>query len=353
MSNCHTEEIRTDECIATRDEGYRKCSDWGFFSFLCVAWTWVENLVCVAYQYIQKTVCEGIDILTTFIAVLVSLIEVVLGVIGGLLGAIVDGLLSIPIFGRALEWLLNIGRSILSFGAAFFDSILALAGIMPEKKMFLLVVIQRDSRSEPIISDRTVIYRSVQYLINCFREELNIRVLPYKLIQFKTPFSADSISNDDFIVVDDESTPDRDLDLCCDECEAGNNLLRRGGVYSAKITRNNFFGGGRRLLGWGSPVLAFAVRSFTDGKAGCSLGPLTDFVTVRFQNSDPNFVLSDLTSEKSLGSVTDLAHEVGHCCSLPHFEDAENLMKRGPNRKGHLTMWQKVLVRSSRHVTYL
>ena len=81
--------------------------------------------------------------------------------------------------------------------------------------------------------------------------------------------------------------------------------------------------------------MAVAVKSVEGGKlAGCSLGPLTDYVTVRADQP------------------VCLAHELGHACSLLHTQAAANLMN--PTCGGvHLSRWQVAVLRASRHVTYL
>ncbi|HEY7562075.1 MAG TPA: matrixin family metalloprotease [Gaiellaceae bacterium] len=89
--------------------------------------------------------------------------------------------------------------------------------------------------------------------------------------------------------------------------------------------------------GSGAPITVFVVRDVL-GKAGCSLGPLVDHVTVdRSAHAEPRLRV--------------LAHELGHACGLPHSSAAENLML--PSRMGdRLQPWQVAVFRSSRHVTY-
>lgn len=89
--------------------------------------------------------------------------------------------------------------------------------------------------------------------------------------------------------------------------------------------------------GSGAPITVFVVRDVL-GRAGCSLGPLVDYVTV------------DLTALTGRTRRV-LVHELGHACGLPHSRAAENLML--PRRMGdRLAPWQVAVVRSSRHVTY-
>jgi hypothetical protein len=72
-------------------------------------------------------------------------------------------------------------------------------------------------------------------------------------------------------------------------------------------------------------------------KGGCSLGPLTDYVT---------------QEARTIGSNRLMAHEVAHACGLWHSEEKPNLMY--PRRPGEeIATWQAAVLRNSRHVTYL
>lgn len=403
MSNC-AKKIKTDDCIekrdkgrdqcieerdngyndctAKRDEGYEECCDWWPCSWacdvvtwisniVCVVWTWVsnvvcvatkwiENIVCVAWRYITNFACVVIDVLSSAANALVSVIDVALSILGSAIAFVVDILLSLPFIGRAVEWVLNVVKSVFYAVMSWPDAILTFLGIMPEKKMKLLVIIQNDSERQPVVKDINVVYRDIQYLINTFRSEMNIRILPTNLFVYKSAFADDNFSLEDFVKTDDSRSSSRTLDVCCDACAAGDDLTSIGTSFNLLMMRSGFFTNGRRLLGYGAPIIGFAVRSYTDNKAGCSIGPLSDYVTIKFNETNNGmkpdgtaYAIDELTPDKSLDAVTDLAHEVGHCCNLPHKEVSTNLMNPSPARTGHLTVWQKILVRSSRHVTYI
>jgi hypothetical protein len=185
---------------------------------------------------------------------------------------------------------------------------------------------------------------------------MNIRVLPTNIFMYKSAFSDDDISPEDFVKTDDSVSSDRTLDVCCDACAFGDDLTSIGSTFNLMMARLGFSTNARRLIGYGAPIIAFAVRKYTDGKAGCSMGLLADYITVKFDEEDNSdtFTPEQLTHEKVLGAVTDLAHEVGHCCYLWHYPSTnDNLMDPFTNRTGHLNVWQKIVVRTSRHVTYL
>lgn len=99
----------------------------------------------------------------------------------------------------------------------------------------------------------------------------------------------------------------------------------------------------KHLAGWNAipitvtfPITAFVVRSIT-GKIGCSLGPLTDYITIT-----PEGVKSEST----------LAHEIGHSCGLWHYSNTDFLMYPDAPRGNRVRGWQMNLFRSSRHVQY-
>jgi len=96
----------------------------------------------------------------------------------------------------------------------------------------------------------------------------------------------------------------------------------------------NFFA--TNLSGRFYPVTTFVVVDIA-GATGCSLGPISDYITL-----DHDGV--------KISSV--LAHEVAHACGLWHVNDRSNLLYPNNNRGDKVKWWQKNFFRGSRHVTY-
>jgi hypothetical protein len=201
-------------------------------------------------------------------------------------------------------------------------------GIRPEKRMKLLVVIQRDEQRQPVTTMDTV-SKHLAYIIDAFKAEANVVVNAV----------GDTNTSNDYVQVEADSSGSDTLDVRCEMGAFYDNIVDAGPSFDAKILNDSFISALPRLIGHGSPVIAFAVRKFLDPRtAGCSLGPLADYVTVDFSRPD----------------ISNLAHEVGHACNLSHVEDDEtNLMKGKSPRGRHLSPWQITKVRISRHVTYL
>lgn len=123
-----------------------------------------------------------------------------------------------------------------------------------------------------------------------------------------------------------------------------NRRAYREGLSEAGEYFESHSGRGQRggFLRRGVPITVFVVRSI-EGKSGCSLGPLADYVTVDID------VFDDRRGARGEPLWT-VAHELGHACNLWHHGDT--LMRPGPGgRKDFLKKWQRVLFRASSHIT--
>lgn len=363
------------QCTQTRDDGYNKCCTWWPCSWgckavvwisnvvcvfstwvsniVCVVSKWVENIVCVAWKLVPAIVCIAADIASSVLNIISALLDATIGLLLSFLGFIVSIITSLPGIGRLLGWAWNLVVGLVNVIVSLPDAVLTLLGIMPEKRLRLGVIILRNGEGVPV-TNIDIVRPAVQYAINTFRAEVNVRIIPITPFYYRSAFAENPAASEAYVFTDDTPSSDNLLDVCCESCAAGKDLIHVGAEFNLKMSRTTFWGNGRRLLGYGAPIVAFAVRGFTDGKAGCSLGPLTDYVTVIFALDSlfPNLAFDMLTPDRPLGEVTTLAHEIGHACGLLHIEDQEKLMNPSPRRYGHLTILQKVMVRTSKHVTY-
>ena len=190
-----------------------------------------------------------------------------------------------------------------------FDTIFGFLN-WPEKKLRVRIFILQDPQADPVVS-AAALDTAVEYAKRSFKKNFNTRLLPHR-------------SRQQFAEVLQKKAP--------------NGALYTKGSIGALIEEftiaGNFFAA--NLSGLFYPVTAFVVLDI-DHAAGCSLGPLTDYVTL-----DP----------EGAKNASTLAHEIAHACGLWHLRTQANLLWRTTGRGDEVKWWQKNIFRSSRHVTY-
>ncbi len=345
-----------NQCSQTQDQGYNQCSGWGWFSFLCDAWVWVSNIVCVAWTWISNVVCVAWAVITVFVCVLWSVITVVgififhtitsiLSPILNAIALIIGFIFAIPGLGRFLNAIWNIIVSIINGILGLIDAIGWLIGIRPEKHMYLVVMNQRDEKGNLVASDADLL-ASIALAIQVYNDDANIRVIPFKEFDYTSPASGDQQASDDYIVNLSGNSHAETLDVDCGTSDFVANLGMAGDEFQTMMNLSSFWTNWSRLIGYGAPIFAFSVRSFTDTSDGCSLGPLTDYVLVKYTNA-----ATDTLPGQPENTASILPHEMGHCCNLWHV-GSPNLMQPDNPRATNLSWWQILLVRASRHATY-
>lgn len=195
------------------------------------------------------------------------------------------------------------------------DLALGLMGVRPEKQMRMRIVILRDERGVPLAGNEevTLAFEEAQRL---FMRGANVRVVPDSWRVVTAPHAA----------------PRAALDVRCRDGAWQDDLGEAGAFFRSLMARNTT----ATLTGYGAPVTVFVVRSISTDN-GCSLGAMTDYVTVEAKV---------LKSARRL-----VAHEVAHACGLWHTRDRSNLMyPQGPGER--LSGPQAAVLRNSRHVTY-
>ena len=180
----------------------------------------------------------------------------------------------------------------------------------PEKKLRIKIFVLQDPQANPVVcpTDMDV---AVEYAKRSFKKNFNTRLLPDK-------------SRQPFAEVLQKKPPHEVL-----YTKGGKGAL----TEEFKIT-GSFFAS--NLCGLFYPITAFVVLDI-DHASGCSLGPLTDYVTL-----DPVGAKNPST----------LAHEIAHACGLWHQSSRTNLLWGTFSRGDEVKWWQKNVFRSSRHVTY-
>jgi hypothetical protein len=202
-----------------------------------------------------------------------------------------------------------------AFGAAVgvFDLLLGFA-TWPEKKLRIQILILSTSAG-PVVNESDL-QPAIDFARNTFKNRFNVKLVPYgkRMVEIvKNP------------------APAAALNVSCGVTGLGEEFGEAGEFFAS------------HLAGWNAapvsftfPVTVFIVAGVA-GKQGCSMGPLTDYITV-----DPDGV-----ANPSL-----MAHEIGHACNLWHSGTKSNLMYKHWDRGDGAKWFQKNLLRSSRHVLY-
>jgi Matrixin len=194
----------------------------------------------------------------------------------------------------------------------------SLAGARRVKKLRVSLAILRDEEGAPVANEADV-RRALDEAGRVLRASAGV-----ELVAARQPL----------VSTLDEKAPEAALDAACAEGSWRADFGAGGAFFRDHAVRD---GPAALVTGSGAPITVFVVRNVV-GRAGCSLGPLTDYVTV-----DRGALQERL--------LRVLAHELGHACGLPHSDDQRNLMyARVPGER--LAPWQAAVFRSSRHVTY-
>lgn len=316
-----------EECAEYRDEGYNACSkyqdqgynacenwnseccDWWpcswaceVVSWFCVAWYWVTNLVCVAWYWVANVVCVA----WTYIVETVCLIwGVFVGIVKELWNLITD-----------IIWRI----------VGVVDFIGGLIGIRPFKKLRLTVMLLRDEK-ENLVVDRSAVIDGINRMIEIYRDVARVNVI------------LKGRSSEDWIIELTKEESSGILDVSC----GGNAILEdfstQGQKFSWLEATKDPWGNFGRLFGYGCPITVFIVRSMV-GAIGCSLNILSNYVCVVGPGNNDN---------------TTIAHECGHSCGLWDLSGpATNLMCNTATASPiDLTDFQIVVLRDSKHITYL
>jgi len=303
---------RREECTDWRDDGYETCNRWEkkcvvswipiIGPLICKVFKWF----CMAAVWVSHWVCHAVNVIITFVC---TAWETLIPILSIALGWLIEVILAIPIVGSFIRQILAaatwLGAGLV--GLVVEGGLCGLFGICLTKRLRLCVIIEHDGRA-PVATPQAIA-PIIQRTKEIFKSELNIDV--------------------------QESYHDGQApNVSPVKCDSGawiEDLLLKGSQYQMRRCRWENFA---TVIGVGSPIYAFFVRDIID-KVGCSLGPLSSYVTV----------------ETTAGNTT-LAHEIGHACGFPHNSDQNNIMYKDGSRGTTFTGLQKSIVRGSKYVTY-
>ncbi len=203
----------------------------------------------------------------------------------------------------------------------------------PRKKLKLHIAVLQNASGPLIPYDKLETLRpSIDLLKKTFKDHGNVEVQPYS--------SGNKRDIDNWAQIIDGVAPNAALNVRCEDLGALWDEFGEAGDYFAKHVAGSV--GGIIPISLAFPVTVFIVEDVIN-KVGCALPVIADYCTVEASQILP-------TDSSTLG------HEVGHRCNLWHSGQHVNLMfqSRADRHPPYwLHWWQRNLVRSSRHVTYL
>jgi hypothetical protein len=179
----------------------------------------------------------------------------------------------------------------------------------PRKRLRIKILILKDSNDCPVVLPADLVI-AIAFAKESLMKNFKVTLLP--------------LEHEQFVDVADSIAPHETLYTKGGPGALGEEFKTTGSFFATNLRRSFF------------PVTAFVVIDIA-GAIGCSLGPLTDYVTL-----DINGAKKDST----------LVHEIAHACGLWHVKARSNLLYRNTSRGNEVNWWQKCIFRSSRHITY-
>jgi len=246
--------------------------------------------------------------------------------------ALIDLVFCIPVLGRAIKWIWNSLITLVYFLFGLFEYLGWKLNVRPVKKYRIGFIILRDKDNQPLTSEESVLpaVRKAQEIYS----QAKVDILPAFPRPKKLSESGEFPESSLWVRILDKPASAKILEVGCNLPAMLQDIGLPGTLFQYHTLGAFFQSGVRRLTGYGAPVTVFVVQEIV-GFAGCSLGWLSDYVTVESRH------------------LFTTAHELGHACNLPHRKDKANLMHPASGRQKTilLTEWQIAMMRASRHIT--
>ena len=248
------------------------------------------------------------------------------------IASLVDLFFCIPFLGRVFKWLWNSVITLIHFLVGLIEFLLWRLGFRPVKKFRIGFIILRDQENNPLTTPQNVL-PAVEKAQEIFKQA-HVEVIPAFPLAKKLSESGEADKNSAWFRTLPIPAAGRILEVDCNLPAFWQDFGLPGAIFQYQTLGMFFDSGFRRLTGYGAPVTVFVVQEIR-GFAGCSLGWISDYVTVEHKH------------------LFTTAHELGHACNLMHRHDKANLMHPSSGKQATilLTDWQIAMLRASRHIT--
>lgn len=302
----------------------------------CEDLPWPLDFFCHVVTTIIKVV---VTVVKTIVRVVVTVVCHVVAAAVAIIAAVVQVVLLIPIIGPIVKWFIGALVWVWSLWVGLIDAGAGLIGIRPIKHLRLEVIILMHPDRTLTVSP-TGVGPLVGRTESIFRARADVKV-------HTTIHQVDTPSPSGALTIGTEVDPLFGL--------LGEDLTEAGLYFQSTITDMLWEDNVWFVIRVGAPIVVFVVDEVEGTYAGCSAGPLVNYICIEGR---------EFSSPSTL-----LAHEMGHACGLLHDNitdcvagDVTNLMyckptvggvSGAPPRGDNLSPFQRAIVRSSPHVTYV
>lgn len=319
---------------------------------VCDDLPWPADWLCHTVVTLIKVVTTIVHhVIKVVITVVCYTISVLLAIAGAILGLI----LAIPGLGTWVKALVGGLVWIWSQFVGLGDAALGLIGIRPIKNLRLhVIILMRPNRTLTVPPGQ--IQLCLDRTEDIFRRRADIK-LTTTVHQVFTPSVRNALMVDTGVGLFFEDMGDAGMYF---QTTIKDMLFEHDVLFAIRL---------------GAPIVAFIVDGVGDSEIGCSAGPAADYVCVEgammitppqqppTQPVAANYVQPP--GQTMAASATTLAHEMCHALGLAHdgflgvgSESISNLMYNktslnGITRGDNLSPFQRAIIRSSPHVTYL